>query len=197
MLDMGFVDEIKRIMSVLPVERQSLFFSATMPDKIRDLVAKFQSNPITVEVSSGQAATNVEQDVVRVHDKAVKFNQLSELLRKPELKKVLVFSETKRDVERLTGDLVHEGFRAESIHGDKKQNQRNNALNAFRNNAVTILVATDVAARGLDIKDITHVINYTVPQTFDDYIHRIGRTGREGKKGVALTFVDAKTGSRY
>ena len=194
MLDMGFVDEIKRVMAALPTDRQTLFFSATMPDKIKDLVTKFLSNPVTININSGTTASNVEQDVVRVHgDKSVKFNQLSELLRKPELKKVLLFSETKRDVERLTGDLIREGFKAESIHGNKKQNQRVRALTAFRHNEVTILVATDVAARGLDIKDITHVINYTVPQTYDDYIHRIGRTGREGKKGVALTFVEARS----
>lgn len=193
MLDMGFVDEIKRVMAALPVERQTLFFSATMPDKIKDLVAQFLSNPVTININSGTTASNVEQDIVRVHgDKSVKFNQLSDLLRQPELKKVLLFSETKRDVERLTNDLNREGFKAESIHGNKKQNQRIRALTAFRNHEVNILVATDVAARGLDIKDISHVINYTVPQTYDDYIHRIGRTGREGKKGVALTFVEAR-----
>ncbi|PIS07847.1 ATP-dependent helicase [Candidatus Berkelbacteria bacterium CG10_big_fil_rev_8_21_14_0_10_43_13] len=193
MLDMGFIDEIKRIMAVLPTERQTLFFSATMPDKIRDLVAKFLNNPVTININSGTTAGNVEQDVIRVHgDKTIKFNQLSELLKKPEMKKVLLFSETKRDVERLTSELNREGFKAESIHGNKKQNQRVRALTAFRNNEVTILVATDVAARGLDIKDITHVINYTVPQTYDDYIHRIGRTGRGDKKGIALTFVEAR-----
>lgn len=192
MLDMGFVDEIKRVMAALPVDRQTLFFSATMPDKIKDLVSQFLSNPVTININSGTTANNVEQDVVRVHDKAVKFNQLSDLLRQPELKKVLLFSETKRDVERLTNDLNREGFKAESIHGNKKQNQRVRALTAFRNNEVTILVATDVAARGLDIKDISHVINYTVPQTYNDYIHRIGRTGRGDKKGVALTFVEAR-----
>lgn len=198
MLDMGFIEDIKLIMGELPKERQTLVFSATMPDKIRDLVSRFLKDPITIEVgSSHQAATNVEQDIIQVRDKAIKFNQLQELLSQPELKKVLVFSETKREVERLTGELVSEGFKADSIHGDKKQNQRIRALTAFRNNMINILVATDVAARGLDIKDITHVINYTVPQTYDDYIHRIGRTGRGDKKGIALTFVEAKTGSRY
>lgn len=192
MLDMGFVDEIKRVMAALPADRQTLFFSATMPDKIKDLVRQFLNNPITIEINSGQTAHNVEQDIIRVRDKAIKFHQLSDLLKQPELKKVLVFSETKRDVERLTGDLVKEGLKAESIHGDKKQTQRIRALTAFRNNTVNILVATDVAARGLDIKDITHVINYTVPQTYDDYIHRIGRTGRGNSKGIALTFVDSR-----
>jgi len=191
MLDMGFVDEIKRIMAALPATRQTLFFSATMPDKIRELVTKFLNNPVTVNINSGMATTNVDQDIVRFcGDKAMKFIQLSELLKKPEMKKVLLFSETKRDVERLTSELNREGFKAESIHGNKKQNQRVRALTAFRNNEATILVATDVAARGLDIKDVSHVINYTIPQTYDDYIHRIGRTGRGDKKGVALTFVE-------
>ncbi|MEK7096644.1 MAG: C-terminal helicase domain-containing protein, partial [Patescibacteria group bacterium] len=111
---------------------------------------------------------------------------------KPETEKVLIFSETKRDVERLTEDLIKSGHKAESIHGDKKQHQRQRALAQFRDNQINILVATDVAARGLDIKDITHVINYTIPQTYSDYIHRIGRTSRCGKVGSALTFVDAR-----
>ncbi len=197
MLDMGFVDDIKQIMSEVQEVRQTLFFSATMPDKIRDLVLRFQKDPITIEINSGQAACNVNQDIIRVRDKAIKFNQLQELLSQPELKKVLVFSETKREVEKLTDNLISEGFRAESIHGDKKQNQRLRALTAFKTNTVNILVATDVAARGLDIKDITHVINYTIPQTYDDYIHRIGRTGRGDKTGIAYTFVEAKTGHQY
>ena len=192
MLDMGFVDEIREILNTLPETRQSLFFSATMPIKIRDLVAKFLHNPITVEIKTGETAQNVEQDIVRVRDRAVKFTQLQEILKQDELKKVLIFIETKMEVERLTQNLIGEGFRAESIHGDKKQNQRLKALTQFRNNSINILVATDVAARGLDIKDISHVINYTVPQTYDDYIHRIGRTGRGDKKGKALTFVEAR-----
>lgn len=192
MLDMGFIDDIKQIMSQAPATRQTLFFSATIPDKIRDLVSRFSNNPVTIEIKSATTAPNVDQNIIQVRDKAIKFNQLQELLSQPELKKVLVFSETKREVEKLTGNLISGGFRAESIHGDKKQNQRIRALTAFRNNAINILVATDVAARGLDIKDITHVINYTIPQTYDDYVHRIGRTGRGDKKGIALTFVEAR-----
>ncbi len=192
MLDMGFIDEIKRILAQLPKERQSLFFSATMPLKIRDLVHQFLINPITVEIKSGETAANVDQDIVRVRSLEMKFNQLQELLRQTDLKKVLIFSETKRDVERLTSNLVGEGFKADSIHGDKKQHQRQKALTLFKNNAINILVATDVAARGLDINDISHVINYTVPQTYNDYVHRIGRTGRGDKKGIALTFVETR-----
>jgi superfamily II DNA/RNA helicase len=192
MLDMGFVDEIRAILNQLPSTRQSLFFSATMPPKIRDLVSRFLNNPITVEVKTGETAKNVEQDIVRVRDKAIKFNQLQELLLQEDLKKVLIFIETKTEVDKITQNLISEGFKAESIHGDKKQYQRQNALRLFKNNSINILVATDVAARGLDIKDVSHVINYTVPQTYDDYIHRIGRTGRGQSKGKALTFVEVK-----
>lgn len=192
MLDMGFVDEIKEILSVLPATRHSLFFSATMPDKIRVLVTQFLKNPVLVEIKSTNTAENVDQDIVRVRDRAMKFNQLQELLSQPGFEKVLIFSETKRDVEKLTGELVGKGFRAQSIHGDKKQRERQRALAQFKESAVNILVATDVAARGLDIKNVSHVINYTIPQTYNDYIHRIGRTGRAGKKGIALTFVESR-----
>lgn len=192
MLDMGFVEEIRQFLSQLPKERQSLFFSATIPPKIRDLVAGFAKNPVTISVSNGQTADSVEQDVVKFQHRGAKFDTLSKLLNDPDLDKVLIFSETKRDVEKLTVDLNRGGFRAESIHGDKRQGQRTRALASFKNNQVDILVATDVAARGLDIKDVTHVINYTVPKTYDDYIHRIGRTGRGDKLGKALTFVEAR-----
>jgi superfamily II DNA/RNA helicase len=191
MLDMGFVDEIRNILNQLPENRQSLFFSATMPIKIKDLIRSFLKEPVTVQVKSAETADNVDQDIVRFRGPDEKFGQLRDLLAKPELKKVLIFSETKRDVERLTGDLIRKGFKAESIHGDKKQHQRQRALIGFKNDDINILIATDVAARGLDIKDITHVINYTVPQTYTDYIHRIGRTGRGNAKGAALTFVEA------
>lgn len=192
MLDMGFINEIKQFLSMLPKNRQSLFFSATMPVKIRDLVHGFLNNPVTVEVKSGETTANVDQDIVRVPERHLKFNKLEEVLAKPEVSKVLIFSETKRDVEKLTVDLQKRGYKAESIHGDKRQGQRQRALRLFQENSVGILVATDVAARGLDIKNVSHVINYTVPQTYDDYVHRIGRTGRAGKKGKALTFVEAR-----
>lgn len=190
MLDMGFIDDIKELLSKTPVEKQSLFFSATMPEKIERLVKEFTKDPITIAVKTGNTAENVDQDIVRVRDRAMKFIQLRELLHGDDLKKVLIFIETKAEVERLTNNLVTEGFKADSIHGDKKQHQRQRALKSFKNNEVDILVATDVAARGLDIDNVSHVINYTVPQTYNDYIHRIGRTGRANKKGVALTFVE-------
>jgi superfamily II DNA/RNA helicase len=189
MLDMGFIDEIKYFLSCLPKQRQSLFFSATMPDKIRVLVEGFSVNPFTVQVRSGETSANVEQDVIKV-DGGSKMLILQSLLSQPELEKVLIFGETKRQVDKLTTELIHSGYKAESIHGDKRQGQRQKALDAFKTNKIDILVATDVAARGLDIKDVSHVINYTVPQTYDDYVHRIGRTGRGNSLGKALTFVE-------
>lgn len=190
MLDMGFVNEITNILNALPVKRQGLFFSATIPIKIQTLVKQFLTEPVTVEVKTGDSAANVLQDIVRVRDKSEKFTKLQDLLNQPELKKVLIFTETKWEVEKLAVNLSRNGFRAESIHGNKRQNQREKSLTAFRNDHCTILVATDVAARGLDIGDISHVINYTVPQTYTDYIHRVGRTGRGSKSGQALTFVE-------
>lgn len=188
MLDMGFINEIRDILGQFPRTRQSLFFSATMPPKIRTLTEEFLHSPVTVSINVGQTAHNVDQNIVRATE-SEKFDKLQDILSQNGFKKVLIFSETKRGVEKLTTNLINGGHKAESIHGDKRQGQRQRALNQFKNNEVTILVATDVAARGLDIKDISHVINYTIPQTYDDYIHRIGRTGRMNNKGVALTFV--------
>ena len=190
MLDMGFVEEITNILNVLPPKRQALFFSATLPIKIKNLVTQYLNNPVTVAVKTGDTAANILQDIVRVRDKSEKFDKLQDLLNQPELTKVLIFTETKRDVEKLALDLSSHGHRAESIHGNKRQSQRERSLTAFRNNSCKILVATDVAARGLDIGNISHVINYTIPNTYDDYCHRIGRTGRGDKSGQALTFVE-------
>lgn len=191
MLDMGFVDEIRRIISKLPENRQTLFFSATMPAKIQNLTRELLTNPTTVAVKTAETAKNVEQDIVRVRNESEKFTKLEDLLRQDEMKKVLIFSETKRDVDKLATDLRQRGFRADCIHGDKRQMQRQKSLAMFKNDTTRILVATDVAARGLDISDISHVINYSLPQTYDDYVHRIGRTGRGSKSGKALTFVSA------
>lgn len=189
MLDMGFVEPITDILSNLPAERQSLFFSATMPDRIRSLISNFVKDPVLVEIQSGKTTDNVEQDIVRVTDRSKKLETLIQILKREDVKKVLIFSETKADVERLYDALREAGFKAASIHGDKRQRERQRALGFFKDNTINILVATDVAARGIDVKDISHVINYTIPQTHDDYVHRIGRTGRGGSTGTALTFV--------
>ncbi len=190
MLDMGFINDIKHLISLMPTKRQSLFFSATVSKEVDNLILRFVSNPIKISVKSGETADNIEQDIVRVKDRTQKIEALHELLIKDEFKKVLIFGRTKREVENLSRALHERGFKADSIHGDKSQSKRERVLRLFRSNQLQTLVATDVAARGLDILDITHVINYDPPNTYDDYIHRIGRTGRANKTGKALTFVN-------
>ncbi len=190
MLDMGFVDDITFLIEKTSSERQSYFFSATLPKPIEKLIEKFGKDPVHVIVKTRDTAKNVEQDVIRVARGVEKIDALSELLEKSsEFKKVLIFSEMKHAVEKLSNELIKRGFKAGSIHGDKRHNERQRTLANFKENKINILVATDVAARGLDIPDVTHVINYEIPQTYDTYVHRIGRTGRASKKGMALTFV--------
>lgn len=188
MLDMGFVAEIKHFLNQLPKERQSLYFSATMSPKIQSLIGDFSVNPVVVQVKSQEISANVEQKIVRANG-GEKYDKLKTILATTEASKVLIFSETKRSVEKLSRELSGHGFKTDSIHGNKNQNQRQRALSNFKQDRVDILVATDVAARGIDVKNISHVINYTIPQSYTDYTHRIGRTGRANKKGVALTFV--------
>jgi superfamily II DNA/RNA helicase len=190
MLDMGFINDMRYIMSRMPAKRHTLFFSATLSPDIEKLIGDFLTDPVSVSVKSRDTSKNVDQDIVRIPHGTYKFDILCDLLRKPEFSKVLVFGRTKHGVERLANDLVHEGIKAESIHGDKTQGRREQALRRFKENRVQVLVATDVAARGLDIPNVTHVINYDVPMTYDDYVHRIGRTGRSNKTGVALTFIE-------
>ncbi|MBN1494490.1 DEAD/DEAH box helicase [Candidatus Peregrinibacteria bacterium] len=189
MLDMGFIKDIKEILGQLPKERHSLFFSATMSREIQELIKTFLKEPMTISVKVHETPMNVQQDIIRVTDGKKRLSVLHEMLGKNEFKKVLVFGRTKHGVEKLSKDLQAQGIRAVSIHGNKTQSKRQMALNSFKTNKVQVLVATDVAARGLDIPDVTHVINYDLPATYDDYVHRIGRTGRASKKGIALTFV--------
>lgn len=189
MLDMGFINDIKEIISFLPQSRQSLFFSATLPDKIKTVMQSFLVNPVMVQVKTGSTAQNVDQDIIRTNGKD-KVEILHQLLIKQEFSKVLVFGRTKWGVNKLEINLSNRGFKIASIHGNKSQGQRTRALRMLKNNEVQVLLATDVASRGIDVEDITHVINYDVPESYDDYVHRIGRTGRAGKKGVALTFID-------
>ena len=190
MLDMGFIDEMRFVMAGMPKERQTLFFSATLSPTIEKLIGEFLRIPIRVSVKKGDTAKNVDQDVVRIQKGENKFSVLYDLLTKKEFCKVLVFGRTKSGVEKLSGMLVGKGIKAESIHGNKNHFQRQRALGKFKENRAQVLVATDVAARGLDIADISHVINYDIPQTYDDYVHRIGRTGRGDKQGKALTFIE-------
>ncbi len=189
MLDMGFIRDITYLMSLLSKERQTLFFSATVTREVEILFMKLLNNPVKISVKTSETASNVEQDVVKVARKEEKFPALRTLLQKPELKKVLIFGRTKHGVEKLSTDLFRSGFKVGAIHGNKPQSKRQHVMRLFRENVINILVATDVAARGLDIVDITHVINYDQPATYEDYIHRIGRTGRADNRGMALTFV--------
>lgn len=190
MLDMGFINDITFLLEKTPSDRQSFFFSATLPKPIEKLIERFANDPVKVMVKTRDTSKNVEQDVIRVNKGSEKIDVLCDLLSKSnEFKKVLIFSEMKHAVEKLSQELIKRGYKAGSIHGDKRHNERQRTLLKFRQNEINILVATDVAARGLDIPDVTHVINYEIPQTYDTYIHRIGRTGRANQKGVALTFV--------
>jgi ATP-dependent RNA helicase RhlE len=188
MVDMGFIQDITYLMSLLPAERQSLCFSATLPTQVVKIVQSFLKNPVTVSVRSQDTSANVEQDVIRV-ESGNKVDILEGLLEKEEFKKVLIFGRTKHGVERLSIHLSQKGFKTAAIHGDKTQQKREQAIRLFKAEVVDILVATDVAARGIDISGITHVINYDEPATYEDYIHRIGRTGRGDQKGIALTFI--------
>ena len=196
MLDMGFIADMKYVMSKMPKNRHTLFFSATMSREIEALIKDFLTRPVTVSVKTGDTAKNVDQDIVRVNGD--KIEVLHDILNKEEFSKVLIFGRTKHGVEKLSKNLIARGFKADSIHGDKNHAKRQRALSSFKDDSVNILVATDVAARGLDIPDISHVINYDLPATYDDYVHRIGRTGRGNKKGKALTFVEGgSTGGKY
>ncbi len=189
MLDMGFVKDITHILKRLPTKRHTLFFSATIPSSLKGLMDSFLHNPISVSVKTRQSAENVNQVVVHIGSKN-KVDVLHDLLIKPEFKKTILFLRTKRAVDKLAKILIERGFKVATIHGDKSQAQRDRALAQFKDNKVTILLATDVVARGIDIDDVTHVINFDMPQSHEDYIHRIGRTGRADKVGQAITFVD-------
>ncbi len=189
MLDMGFIDDMRYMIGKMPKTRQTLFFTATMSKEIERLVHDFLTNPVNISVKTGDTAKSVDQDVVRVSRGESKIDKLHDLLTQDEFSKVLIFGQTKSGVERLTEELQSLGHKAGSIHGDKNHVQRQRTLRTFKDNLINILVATDVAARGLDIAGVTHVINYELPMTYDDYVHRIGRTGRGGASGKALTFV--------
>jgi len=189
MLDMGFIDDMRRILGAVSPERQSMFFSATMDRKVEDLIKTFSRDPILVSVKTGDTSENVHQNVIKYGHHSEKVDKLHDALLGEAVTKVIVFEETQRDVEKLCNELISRGFATDAIHGGKNQSQRQRALRRFKENDVDILVATDVAARGIDVKDVTHVINFTIPQTYEDYTHRIGRAGRAGKTGHALTFV--------
>jgi ATP-dependent RNA helicase RhlE len=189
MLDMGFLPDMKEIINMTPAGRQVLCFSATMDNRVSGLIAGIQRNPITISVLQKTTSKHIHQDTIASGSKEQKLERLVELLETDEFEKVLVFGETKFGVQRLADSLAARGISSESIHGNKNQSQRRRSLDNFKTDRVRVLVATDVAARGLDIPDVDLVVNYDQPNDHDTYIHRIGRTGRAGKGGHARTFV--------
>ena len=191
MLDMGFIPDMRAILSATPENRETLFFSATMAKETEQLVHDFLHNHITVSVKKRDVTNSIEQDVVRF-EYNTKFDKLVKLLSNPDFKRVIIFGAMKHSVEKLARQLSVKGFKAESIHGNKSHTQRQRALTRFKRGNVRILVATDVAARGIHVENVTHVINYDLPNNFEDYVNRIGRTGRAAKRGKALTFVPIK-----
>ena len=192
MLDMGFLPDLQRIINLLPKERQNLMFSATFSTEIKKLAGSFLNDPVTIEVARGNAtADGVTQVVYKVAEDD-KRDAVLHLIRGRDLKQILVFSNTKIGASRLSRHLEQEGVKASAIHGDKTQNERMAALEAFKNGGVDVLVATDVAARGLDISDLPCVINYDLPYNAEDYVHRIGRTGRAGASGDAISLCSDK-----
>jgi ATP-dependent RNA helicase RhlE len=192
MVDMGFIKDIREILTYLPAKKQSLFLSATITPDVEGLIAALLHDPVTVSVRKGETAAHVNQNIVEVDGKDAKIAKLVELLRQPDFSKVLIFGETKHGVQKLSDLLNAQGLRTAAIHGNKSQPQRQRALNDFKNEHVQALIATDVAARGLDIPAVSHVINFDVPHTYEDYVHRIGRTGRAGLAGEAITFVPSR-----
>lgn len=189
MLDMGFIRDIEKIIGHLPDQKQTLCFSATITKDIEKLLTDLLHDPVQVSVVRRETAEHIRQDVIPADSKEEKIAVLKRILKAEDATRVLVFGRTKWGVQKLARQLEREGIPSEAIHGNKTQPQRERALEAFKKGEVLALVATDVAARGLDIDDVSHVINFDQPATYDDYVHRIGRTGRAGKQGHALTFV--------
>jgi ATP-dependent RNA helicase RhlE len=191
MLDMGFINDIKKIIALMKNRKQTMLFSATYEKAQQNLIKQFVQNPVRINVSRlNNAADTVEQDIIRVGDNENKFQVLYNLLNGDGFEKVILFAETKRNVDKISQQLRKVGINSDVIHGNKSQNYRTKAIRMFKMGKTRVLVATDVAARGIDVDGVTHVINYQLPQTMDSYIHRIGRTGRAGKKGMAYTFVN-------
>jgi superfamily II DNA/RNA helicase len=188
MLDMGFINDMKHILGALTPDRHTLFFSATMDDKTKTLIHEFMKHPTVISVKKKDVTNSIMQDVVPF-EHAHKFDKLVELLRRDEFSRIIVFGAMKHSVEKLGQELIKSGIASESIHGNKSHGQRQRSLERFKKGDVKVLVATDVAARGIHVDNVSHVINYDLPNTFEDYVHRIGRTGRGNKRGQALTFI--------
>jgi ATP-dependent RNA helicase RhlE len=192
MLDMGFIHDVRRIISCLPLKRQSLFFSATMPPEIVRLAGSIVHKPVKVEVTPSASTVDIVNQYVYFIDKANKNAMLIELLKDEMIKTALVFTRTKFGADKVVKVLNKKNISAEAIHGNKAQNARQRALSNFKSQATRVLVATDIAARGLDVDDLEYVINYEIPNISETYVHRIGRTGRAGANGTAISFCDAE-----
>jgi ATP-dependent RNA helicase RhlE len=190
MLDMGFVQDVKRIITKLPAQKQTLFFSATMPEQIQQLARQLLKDPVKVQVTPVSSTAELIEQSVCFTEKQHKLSLLVDLLKDNSLESVLVFTQMKHSADKLTRNLNKAGLRAEAIHGNRSQNQRQQALRNFKEKKIRVLVATDIAARGIDIDGLTHVINYELPNVPETYVHRIGRTGRAGAAGIAISFCD-------
>ena len=192
MLDMGFIHDVKRIIARIPVKRQTLFFSATMPPEIAGLANTILKNPVRVEVTPVSSTAEKIAQQVYFTDKDSKRSLLIHVLENTKIERALVFARTKYGSDKIARALSKAGIRADAIHGDKSQNARQHALNNFKDGRIRVLVATDIAARGIDVDNLTHVINFELPNVPETYVHRIGRTGRAGASGIAISFCDAE-----
>lgn len=191
MLDMGFIHDVKKLVNAMTKRSQTMLFSATLEPSQKSLIDGLLDNPVVVKINSGGSTSeNVEQETIRVPEGKDKFEMLAGLFKDKSMDRVIIFTETKRLADRLSKKLNETGIKSGLIHGNKSQNFRNKTIEEFKNGTTRVLVATDVAARGIDVADVTHVINYQLPMSMDSYIHRIGRTGRAGKTGRAITFVN-------
>jgi ATP-dependent RNA helicase RhlE len=195
MLDMGFIHDVKRIIKIVPANRQNVFFSATLPAEIQTLIASFMKNPVAINISKKQEDVKIEQSVYFVaRDK--KRSLLKHLIHENNIQNAIVFARTKYGADKLAKDLSKSGITADSIHGDKSQNARIRSLSNFKKNTIRVLVATDIAARGIDIVDLPYVFNFELPESAETYTHRIGRTGRAGAQGTAVSFCDREEKGR-
>lgn len=192
MLDMGFVHDVKRVITKLPVKRQTLFFSATMPKEIQGLANAILTNPEKVEVTPVSSTADTIQQFLYFVEKSNKRLLLADILKDSNIESALVFTRTKHGADKVVKDLVRIGIKAEAIHGNKSQNARQRALGNFKDRTTRVLVATDIAARGIDVDELSHVINYELPNVPETYVHRIGRTGRAGLSGIAFSFCEAE-----
>ena len=190
MLDMGFVPDIRKIFNATTKQQQMLMFSATLDNSVSKIASEFLTNPLTISIKPDtKGHSNIQQSLYYVDNQLHKQNLLKHFLADTNLNQAIIFTATKRQADKLTDDLYHSDFKTAALHGDMSQGSRTKTINRFKRNEIKVLVATDLASRGIDVKDITHVFNYDMPRFAEDYIHRIGRTGRANKKGLALSFV--------